>query len=226
MIFWAAVLVGGLFAWLAVKRGFYEIWAMLFNIVVSIYLAICLTPVFVELIPASRETSYCNALCMVVVAIGSFAVLHGISYVFLTGQFTFSFPKVFDVLFSGLLGFLAGFLVLSFAVLVVTVTPISQNEFVKEVGFNIESQQTNLLSINKACGFVNWFVSVKDAEQTPQQAISWLLDSAKENKPDSSEIKPDKCDETVEPNSPTEPVRSPQPTSRPSRTRRQETDLE
>lgn len=226
MIFWAAILAGGLFAWLAVKRGFYEIWAMLFNIVVSIYLAICLTPVFVELIPASRETSYCNALCMIVIAIGSFAVLHGISYVFLTGQFTFSFPKAFDVFLSGLLGFLAGFLVLSFTALVVTVMPFAQNEFVKDLGLRAESQQANLSGIRKACGFVNWFVSVNDAEQTPQQAISWLLDIAKDNKPDSNEIKPDSCTKAAEPNTSTEPVRSPQPKSRPSRTRRQVPDIE
>jgi hypothetical protein len=223
MIFWAAVLVGGLFAWFAVKKGFYEIWAMLFNIVISVYLAIYLTPVLVEVIPASRGTPYCNALCMIVTAIGSFAVLHGISCVFLTGQFTFSFPKVFDVLFSGLLGFFAGFLVLSFAVLVVTVTPISQNEFIKDAGFSIESQQTNLLSIRKACGFVNWFVSVKDAEQTPQQAMGWLLESAKNSKPGKSEIKPDSCNETTEPNN---PMRSPPPKSRPSGTRRQVPDIE
>lgn len=42
MVFWIAILVGGAFVWLGVRMGFYQSWCLLFNIVVSIYLAIFL----------------------------------------------------------------------------------------------------------------------------------------------------------------------------------------
>ena len=100
MVFWASILARGVFAWLAIRMGFYETWTMLFNIVISIYVAIFLTPAIVDVAPAAGDTSYGNALTLAVTATGVFLVLHGISYVFLTGQFNVSFPKIFDLVFG------------------------------------------------------------------------------------------------------------------------------
>jgi hypothetical protein len=83
MLFWAGILTGGLFTWLAVRIGFY--------------------------------------------------ILYAIAYTFLTGQFKVNFPKIFDILFAGLLDFPLGFLVFSFMVLVITVTPLSKNLFISQI---------------------------------------------------------------------------------------------
>ena len=53
MVFWIAILVGVLFAWLGVRLGFYETWILCFNVIVSIYVAIFLAP-FVSLLLLSR----------------------------------------------------------------------------------------------------------------------------------------------------------------------------
>ena len=188
MIFWTGILVGALFAWLAVKSGFYETWAMLFNIVVSVYLAVVLTPIIIELIPASKDTPYCNALCMIATGIGCFAVLHGISYIFLTAQFKMPFPKVFDVVLAGLLGFLSGFLVLSFAVLVFAASPIAQNRFLTELGLGKESQQANISYVAWWCDRVNSLVALQGNDNAPQQAISYLLDSVGKLRPKSNRL--------------------------------------
>ncbi len=187
MVFWAGILVGGLFIWFAVKIGFYEMWAMLFNIVISIYVAIFLTPVILDIVPEAGDISFCNAFAMVVLAIGTFFILYGITYVFLTGQFNVSFPKIFDILFTGILGFLAGFLVLSFAALVITITPISQNRFVKQVGFNRQSQQANITYICWWCDLLNSIVSSPDTNITSEQAIEQLLNSAQQKDRDKTD---------------------------------------
>ena len=179
MVFWLAILAGGLFAWLAIKMGFYVTWAMLFNIVISVYLAVFLTPIIVEVVPGFGDTSYGIALTLIAAAVGTFLILHCISYTFLTGQFNVSFPKIFDMLLAGLLGFLAGFLVLSFAAFLICVMPISQNRFVSGVGFNRDSQQANISYICRWCDFVNWIVSSGDDEATSERAINQLLGSAK-----------------------------------------------
>ncbi len=199
MLFWAGILVGGLFIWLAVKIGFYETLAMLFNIVISIYLAIFLTQVFIDIVPAADETPYCYALALVVIAVGAFLILYGITYVFLTGQFKISFPKIFDILFTGLLGFFIGFLILSFIALVITVMPISQNRFVNKVGFNRQSQQANISYLCWWCDLVNSVVSSPDNRITSQQTINQLLDSVQ------SKEHPDKTDEETRPDEPVEP---------------------
>jgi uncharacterized membrane protein required for colicin V production len=175
MVFWLGILTGGLFTWFAIKIGFYEMWAMLFNIVISVYTAIFLTPVILNIIPEASDIPCCHALALTVLGAGTFCILFGITYVFLTGQFKVSFPKSFDILFAGLLGFLAGFLVLSFAALVITITPLSENRFVRQVGFNRNSQQANISYICWWCDLVNSIVSSPDSKITSKQAVEYLL---------------------------------------------------
>jgi glucan phosphoethanolaminetransferase (alkaline phosphatase superfamily) len=197
MVFWLAILAGAFFAWFAVKIGFYETWVMLFNTVISIYIAIFLTPVIVDIITAAGDTSYGNALTLIATAIGTFMILYGISYALLTDQNRISFPRIFDILFTGLLGFLAGFLVLSFAALLICVTPISQNKFVKEAGLSRQSQQANISYICFWCDFVNSMVSSRNNGLTSEQAINKLLKSDEKKSGD-------KTIQQTEPNKPVE----------------------
>lgn len=187
MVFWVSILAGGLFIWLAIKIGFYETLAMLFNVVISIYLAIFLTPVIVDIIPAARETPYCNALALAVTSVGAFLILYGITYIFLTGQFKVTFPKIFDILFTGVLGFLTGFLILSFTALAITVTPISQNRLVNRVGFNKQSQQANISYICWWCDLVNTIVSSPDTKIKSEQVIDQLLNSTQPKRQDKTD---------------------------------------
>ena len=144
MVFWAGILAAALFAWLAVKIGFYETWTMLFNIVVSIYLSVFLTPVVTTIVPATSGTAYGYALTLITVAAGAFLILHGVSYSFLTGRFSVRFPRPLDDVGSGLLGFLAGFLIWSFLALVISVSPVSQSAFARDIGLKSTVEQTNV----------------------------------------------------------------------------------
>lgn len=127
MVLLAGILVGGLCIWFAIRIGFYETWAMLFNIVIAIYVALFLTQPILNFLP--EETSNipcCDALALIVVAVGSFLILYGISYILFTSQFNVTFPKIFDILFAGLLGFFGGFLLLSFAAIIIALTPFGE----------------------------------------------------------------------------------------------------
>ena len=184
MVFWLGILTGGLSVWLAMKIGFYEMLAMLFNIVISIYVAMFLTPIILDIIPEARDIPCSNALALAVLGVGTFFILYGITYVFLTGQFKVSFPKSFDILLAGILGFLAGFLVLSFAAFVITITPISQNHFVRQIGLNRNSQQANISYICFWCDLVNSIVSSPDSKITSKQAVEHLLSETQSKTPE------------------------------------------
>jgi hypothetical protein len=199
MIFWAGILTGGLFIWFAIKIGFYETLALLFNIVISIYTAIFLTPIITDIVPEAGEFPCCEALSLIVISGGTFLILFGITYIFLTGQYKVTFPKVFDILFAGLLGFFTGFLVLSFAAFIITVTPISQNKFVSTIGFNRQSEKTNLSNICWWCDRVNLVVSSPNEKTKCQQNINLLLDSAKPKERNKTNTKT-KPNENTEPN--------------------------
>jgi hypothetical protein len=178
MMFWTGILVGVMFAWFAVKLGFYQMWALVFNIIISVYLAIYLQPLIAD-VTAVGDTSYGGIVTVAAVALVSFLVLQGISSIFLIGQFNISFPKVFDVLGSGLLGFLAGFLVWSFISLLVYITPVSQNTFVKEIGFTDRFQQTSISYLARFCNLVDAVISSEDNRSSAEQTIDILLDNAK-----------------------------------------------
>jgi hypothetical protein len=194
MMFWVGILIGAMFAWFAVKLGFYQIWTLVFNIIISVYLAIYLQPLIAD-VTAVGDMSYGSIVTVAAIALASFLVLQGISYTFLIGQFNVSFPKVFDVLGSSLLGFLAGFLVWSFISLLIYITPASQNTFVKEIGFTDHFQQTSVSYLARFCNLVDAVVSSEDNGSSAEQTIGKLLDNAKSKIQKKSSQKP----EPVEP---------------------------
>lgn len=174
MAFWAGILVGGFFVWLAIGRGFYEMWTMLFNIVIAIYAALYLTPVIVELVPAAGDTAYGNAMMLLVLAGAIFAILHVISLTFLTGQFKVSFPKIFDNLGAGILGFLAGLLVWSFVVLLISVTPFGKSDTAESFGLG----PTNNPYLCWWCDLVNT-AAASDDGPSAEEAVALLIEDAK-----------------------------------------------
>lgn len=177
MLFWIGILISGLFAWLAIRIGFYEILVMFFNIVISIYVSIFLTPVIADFFPSANDTIFYNTFSLSIVSTGTFLILYGIAYIYLTGQFKVTFHKIFEILFAGLLGFLTGFLVFSFAALIITVTPLSQNRFISQIGFNKESQKTNISYISWWCDLVNAAVS-SDEKIKSKDVINELIKNA------------------------------------------------
>jgi len=62
MVLLAGILVGGLCIWFAVKIGFYETWAMLFNIVISIYVALFLAQPIMNILPEASSIPCREAL--------------------------------------------------------------------------------------------------------------------------------------------------------------------
>jgi len=192
MVFWIAILAGILFVWLAVRLGFYATWVLLFNIVISIYVAIFLTPLIVSFAPAAGQVaSYGAALSMLVLAGGCFALLHGLSYVFLTGQFNIAFPRIFDIVLSGVLGFAAGFLILSFAAIVLTTTPLAQQEIVSSIGFNEQSQRANISCVARCCDLVHAIAGFEGGKEATGTAIHRLLDVQRDLSSQRQEPKPD-----------------------------------
>ena len=214
---------GALFVWLAVRVGFYETWVLFFNVVISIYVSVFLSPILVELVPPpGGAASYHIALCLTVLAGGCFALLQGLSFVFLTGQYHIPFPRVFDVLFSGVLGFAAGFLIVSFVALVLTTTPLAEHKIVGVLGLGKQPQQAkgpqtranafggpNLSCITRCCDLIHSFAGFHDAGNTTGATLQKLLEMKKSS--------PDPIEQPPDVNEPPKPQPSKDTTTRPSR---------
>ncbi len=180
MVFWLAILVGTLFAWLAVRRGFYESLILLFNVVVSIYVAVFLAPALVQIVPAIEgAAAFKLALCLLAVGGGCFALLFGISFVLLTGQFHVPFPRVLDVVAAGACGFAAGFLAWSFVALVATATPLSEHWLLRHAGLSEKNQQANIACMAWCCDQVHAVAGIDAANNPTQVVIARLLEESR-----------------------------------------------
>jgi hypothetical protein len=177
MLLLAGILAGGFCIWLAVKIGFYETWATLFNIVIAIYAALFLARPIMNFLPEDAvNIPYSQALTLTVLAAGIFLFLHGITYILFTSQFKVTFPKIFDILFAGLLGFFGGFLLLSFIALIIFLTPIGTY-----TGIADDSIEYNMSSAYWLFDGIHSIVSSPDNGITTEKVIEQLLNKPQPN---------------------------------------------
>ena len=186
MLIVAGILAGGILTWYAIKIGFYETWATLFNIVIAIYVALFLAKPIEDFLPQDAIDIPCSqALILIVIAAGTFLILYGITYISFTSQFKVTFPKIFDILFAGLLGFCGGFLLLSFAALIISLTPIGTY-----TGINDDSVQYNMSSSYWLFDGIHTIVSSPDNKTTTEKVIEELLSESQPKNPDKSVLQP------------------------------------
>ncbi len=123
MVFWVGILAGAVLAWVAVKIGFYEMWAVLVNLVLSAYLAVAFAPKLAETSAFSGNT-HSSGLAFAAVAVGGFVVLHGLTYIVFLSQFKVPFGRLLDTAGAGVLGFLGGILAWGVVVIAIGLMPV------------------------------------------------------------------------------------------------------
>jgi hypothetical protein len=174
MLLLAGILAGGFCVWFAIKIGFYETWAMLFNIVIAIFTALFLAGPIINFLPEDAiNIPGRDALILLVIAAGTFLILYGITYILFTSQFKVILPKMLDILLAGLLGFFGGFLVLSFIALIIFLTPIGSY-----TGMDDTSIEYNMSSSYWLLDGIHSIVSTKNNEITTKQIIEQLLNKS------------------------------------------------
>jgi uncharacterized membrane protein required for colicin V production len=213
MVFWIGIFVAVIFAYSAIKLGFYHAWTMLFNLVIAVYVAVRISPVIEEFLPAAMDGGqYSKTMALLATGLVTFLILHGIAYALLIGQFEVTFPRVMNTLGSGILGFLAGFLIWSFGTLVVCTTPFCQQQYVKELGFDVKTFEEAKMQpyLVGWCSFLDKIVASGDGPVSAEQTIKDLLIKPAKNtvadvKTRAASIRP------VDPNDPNNPYRPNQP---------------
>ncbi len=133
MLFWVAVIGGVAVSYVALKKGFFPIWAVFFNTLISVYLGVMLLPLIAAVIPNSGTAAYfysCS-LCMLAVAVIAFVFLQTIASNYFSGGFAVTFPVIFNNIVAATLGFITGYVATCFVLLVVSITPISARSYVR-----------------------------------------------------------------------------------------------
>lgn len=175
----ASIIIGVVFGIAAARKGLYSTWALLVNICVSIYLAVFLTPTVLYNIGSLADLPYALPACLAIIAVAVFAILQSITFIFFTGQFHFSFPKILNILGAGLLGFVSGFVVCGFLGLVILTMPVLQ----QDSAFAEQLTETAELSVVKVCNCIN-FLSRQTVRYCAKDVIEWCVGD-EQGQPDS-----------------------------------------
>lgn len=216
MVFWVEILIAVGFAYVAIKSGLYQTWTLVFNLVIAIYLGIHISPSIESFVPASSQ--YCRPLAILGSGVGIFLILQSIANTFMIGQVEVTFHRSINVMGSGLLGFLMGLLLWSFASLIFCTTPFCESGFVKDIGLERKDFEEAATSrcIVWSCGFVDKFVATGGSRAETKQEIKELLSGQKKGKQGkASKIKkppgPTDMNDVNRPSEPNLPVKPSEP---------------
>lgn len=194
------IVIGGIFAFLGVRKGFYDTWAILFDIVIAVYLGVFLGPAIAAITPEALP-GYHSAMTIGATGLAAFAILYGISYIFITNQYKVPFPRALDILGAGFLGFLAGVLVWSFASTVVCLTPLTEKAVFKTLGFQAAVDQASVSYLAGWCDGVHSIVG-SDKDEDTKAIIAGLIKSAEKEKAIPTADDVNDTTEASEPNAP------------------------
>jgi hypothetical protein len=181
----AAIAMGVLFAVCGYRWGFYTIWAMLFNLLISIYLGVMLSPTVAGFMPTlfpagTRQTEgnfwYVYAVIVAGVALVSFMILQITSMTYFTGTFNISLPKLLENLGALVAGFLAGYVLWGFICFLVLIMPVSKDQplLLKSFTADQQSKEISMPTISKVTNIIN-AVSLQPNRPQVRSVIKWTL---------------------------------------------------
>ena len=179
MLFWLAVIIGIVTAFIAVRKGFYPIWAIFFNVLIAIHISVLLTPSLVGWVSDITEQGYHQASCVGGIAIVVFAILQTIATLFFIKEDSdIGLPDIIEKIGTPLLGFLTGYLVTSFIIFVICIMPFSKAPCAQKILG--KEKPTAVASITISCDFVS-VISLHYKQDIAPKVIKWLIEPPGEN---------------------------------------------
>lgn len=165
------ITAGLVFAFLGYRKTWYPSWALLFNVLVSIYTSIMITPQLVDKFLVIRNClgNFSYSAGILIIAAIIFAVMHLLTFRFFTAVYCVSFPKILNSAGTAVLGFLTGSAIAGFLLFLITITPLSGNSAVKfltQAGSAPDRTNTVVLT---TCNFVHDISLQPDPEGVNKQ---------------------------------------------------------
>jgi uncharacterized membrane protein required for colicin V production len=174
MAFLLTIIAGAVAAWFGRRKGFVTMWVMLFNVLISIYLSILLSPTLIGYISALNSSGYYRALTLLFVAILVFLCLHNLVNMFLAIALSAELPKLCDGFGAGVLGFLAGHFASGFLIFVLGLFPPLQADLVKELSGGDSLSASVTIPVKWSCSTAAT-ISFQSDRDTHEDIINWYL---------------------------------------------------
>jgi hypothetical protein len=175
MLFWAGLIFAAGCVWGAIKQGFFESWALFFNILISVYVGIFTSEPLLNLIGGSVGGDYAGVLTMVVCSVLCFAFLHGGVYLVVISQFQVKYDRVIEILGASVLGILGGLFLWSFVVISASMLLQNQESLAASIGFGPDGGGESVRYIGWWCDKIHG-LSGGDSEVDTSSSLAFLVE--------------------------------------------------
>lgn len=157
MIFWLFILIGGLCAWLGVRKGFYAMFATLFCLMFAVYIGVLAAPKIMAMSEGLEKDPGYAAGCVFGMTLLIFGLLWSVAWFYFLRDIDDYFPKLFDRIGGGALGFLFGYVLVGLCLLLVCILPFSQGDNLPALISRDSMIRLSVPAVAKACNFVAFY---------------------------------------------------------------------
>jgi hypothetical protein len=163
------------------KKGVLSAWTLMFNIMISVYLGIMTVAIIGRYSPDTLSDQWVKAGVVFLTAVLLFVLLTLLSMHFFNNYPYPDLPRYFELIGSGLFGFIGGYLGLWFLVYVFCITPASKIESMAEMSG--ESRISSRSRVEFICNILE-SLSLQEDDGQSENLYLWI-----ETAPEKEKIK-------------------------------------
>ena len=180
MFLWITIIISALLGYVGYKKGFFVMFATLFNLMFAIFVAVLSTPKLLSFSPGYEHSAYYAAASVFLLFFLIFGVLEFFAYFYFLRDCESCFPKLFDKAGAVVFGFLSGYVVCCLSMFAFCVMPCSENHQVGQLCHRDNLEEISVPGITNVCNFLGWY-SLHCFEGNSEKAINHLLMLCDEN---------------------------------------------
>lgn len=185
MLLWLVILISLSTAWLGYKKGFYVMFATLFNLMFAMFAAVLSTRLLMGLSSGYERSGYYAAATMMLMFVLLFGLLEILAVFYFFQNRDDYFPMLLDKIGSVVFGFLCGYVACSFVILAICIMPCSIHGKVDWLCTRDNMQKLSVPGVRKVCNFLGWY-SLHCFDGDSERELGYLL-SLEEESPDESD---------------------------------------
>jgi len=200
MLIWFAILMGTLAAWLLGRKTFYANWILLFNILVSIYVGVMLSPVLLGMLgDRTKGIGFNCAAFILLITVIVFIILYLIArFSLVADEVDIDFHELLELIGTRVAAFFSGFCVAIMVIFLIAVMimPYKFSPWMKFIRSEDAPVTVVTKPMTKMCNFINT-MSMQRYTDAPAYILTELTNLGKRDRKEES---PEGLDEEQFPN--------------------------
>lgn len=174
MFLWITIIISALCGYLGYRKGFFVMFATLFNLMFATFVAVLSTPKLLSFSPGYESSGYYAAASVFLLFFLIFGVLQFFACFYFLRDCEGCFPLLLDKIGAVIFGFLSGYIICCLMMLAFCIMPCSTSNNVEKFCVRQNLEKLSVPGIRKVCNFLGWY-SLHCFEGNSEESINHLL---------------------------------------------------